>query len=181
MSVLSASSTSANRHTEMSGGSTRTGMTVCVHQHDSICPPCLLTANIAVTVVSPNSYFSFTPFLASTTVGTLEYRCATEPVRGIKGVHFSQGWAERIDFNSKRLTVESAVPAPKGSNIPQSDASSGSQNAPDRSGVQIVKVEGDKEFYDIEYDKLVIAVGCYSASLGIEGVSEAILPSRSRS
>lgn len=50
----------------------------------------------AVTVVSPNSYFSFTPFLASTAVGTLEYRCATEPIRGIKGVHFAQGWAHRI-------------------------------------------------------------------------------------
>lgn len=49
-----------------------------------------------VTVVSPNSYFSFTPFLASTTVGTLEYRCATEPVRALTGVHFSQSWAEEI-------------------------------------------------------------------------------------
>lgn len=43
-------------------------------------------------------------------------------------------------------------------------------NAPNRDEVE-VKVEGDKEFYNVEYDKLVIAVGCYSASLGIEGVS----------
>lgn len=121
--------------------------------------------------MSPNSYFSFTPFLASTTVGTLEYRCATEPVRAIKDVHFSQSWADRIDFTNKRLTVESAVPLPTGSNIPQSSASSGSQNAPDRFVVEIVKIEGDKEFYEIEYDKLIIAVGCYSASLGIKGVS----------
>jgi NADH dehydrogenase FAD-containing subunit len=49
-----------------------------------------------VTVVSPNSYFSFTPFLASTAVGTLEFRCATEPVRGLKNVKFAQGWANRI-------------------------------------------------------------------------------------
>lgn len=128
-----------------------------------------------VTVVSPNSYFSFTPFLASTTVGTLEYRCATEPVRGIKGINFAQAWAEEIgepadelrrhscahltDFANKRLTVESAVPAPTGTNVP------------DRKGGVHVHVDGDKEFYGIEYDKLVIAVGCYSASLGIEGVS----------
>jgi NADH dehydrogenase FAD-containing subunit len=51
---------------------------------------------MVVTVISPNSYFSFTPFLASTTVGTLEYRCATEPVRGIKGINFGQAWAESI-------------------------------------------------------------------------------------
>lgn len=50
----------------------------------------------AVTVVSPNSYFSFTPFLASTAVGTLDFRCATEPVRGIKHVHYAQGWAKNI-------------------------------------------------------------------------------------
>lgn len=55
--------------------------------------------------------------------------------------------------------MESAVPAPS------------LTNAPNRDDVE-VRIKGDKEFYDIEYDKLVIAVGCYSASLGIEGVSE---------
>lgn len=63
------------------------------------------------------------------------------------------------DFANKRLKVESAVPAPSAT------------NAPNRDDVE-VKIEGDKEFYNIEYDKLVIAVGCYSASLGIEGVSD---------
>jgi NADH dehydrogenase FAD-containing subunit len=53
-----------------------------------------------VTVVSPNSYFSFTPFLASTAVGTLEYRCATEPVRAIKHAQFAQGWAKDIGRSS---------------------------------------------------------------------------------
>lgn len=33
-----------------------------------------------VTVLSPNTYFNFTPLLASTAVGTLEFRCAIEPV-----------------------------------------------------------------------------------------------------
>lgn len=63
-----------------------------------------------------------------------------------------------VDFKNKRLKVESAVPAPT------------MTNAPNRDDVE-VKIKGDKEFYNIEYDKLVIAVGCYSASLGIEGVS----------
>ena len=32
-------------------------------------------------VVSPRSYFAFTPLLASTSVGTLEFRTALEPIR----------------------------------------------------------------------------------------------------
>ena len=35
-----------------------------------------------VTILSPNTYFNFTPLLASTAVGTLEFRCAVEPVGG---------------------------------------------------------------------------------------------------
>ena len=35
-----------------------------------------------VTILSPNTYFNFTPLLASTAVGTLEFRCAIEPVSG---------------------------------------------------------------------------------------------------
>ena len=36
-----------------------------------------------VTMVSANSYFNFTPLLASCAVGTLEFRCAVEPVRPV--------------------------------------------------------------------------------------------------
>ena len=34
-----------------------------------------------VTILSPNTYFNFTPLLAGTAVGTLEFRCAVEPIR----------------------------------------------------------------------------------------------------
>ena len=63
---------------------------------DDFAQPRIQLTPRVVTVVSPNSYFSFTPFLASTVTGTLEYRCATEPVRGIKRVNFAQGWADAI-------------------------------------------------------------------------------------
>ena len=42
----------------------------------------------SVTVVSPRNHFLFTPLLPSTTVGTLEFRCAQEPVRTIKDIHY---------------------------------------------------------------------------------------------
>ena len=43
-----------------------------------------------VTVVSPRNYFLFTPMLAGATVGTVEYRSITEPIREVsqsKGLH----------------------------------------------------------------------------------------------
>ncbi len=36
---------------------------------------------VDVTILSPNTYFNFTPLLAGTAVGTLEFRCTVEPVR----------------------------------------------------------------------------------------------------
>lgn len=46
------------------------------------------------------------------------------------------------------------------------------QGRPPRSeGDIVVKENEGKIRYEVPYDKLVIAVGCYSASLGIEGVS----------
>jgi len=36
---------------------------------------------VEVTILSPNTYFNFTPLLAGTAVGTLEFRCTVEPIR----------------------------------------------------------------------------------------------------
>lgn len=55
------------------------------------------------------------------------------------------------------MTVESAVPPPQG-------------GTPRNEGDIVVREKGGEIRYEVPYDKLVIAVGCYSASLGIEGV-----------
>ena len=39
------------------------------------------TTYIDVTMLSASGYFNFTPLLAGCAVGTLEFRCAVEPVR----------------------------------------------------------------------------------------------------
>ena len=39
-----------------------------------------LPCPVDVTLISPINYFNFTPLLASCAVGTLEFRCAIEPV-----------------------------------------------------------------------------------------------------
>ena len=40
-----------------------------------------LSADYAITVVSPRNHFLFTPLLPSTTVGTIEFRSIIEPIR----------------------------------------------------------------------------------------------------
>ncbi|EHL01895.1 putative NADH dehydrogenase [Glarea lozoyensis 74030] len=66
-------------------------------------------------VVSPRSYFAFTPLLASTAVGTLEFRTTLESVRARRtGVEFYQGWADDVNFNEKRLIIEEAARRPTG-------------------------------------------------------------------
>ncbi|KAH6850159.1 pyridine nucleotide-disulfide oxidoreductase-domain-containing protein [Chaetomium sp. MPI-CAGE-AT-0009] len=124
-------------------------------------------------IISPRSYFVFTPLLASTAVGTLEFRTILEPVRRLPGnIGFYQGWADDIDFNRKTIRVETnaaeeaasktRVPAPS----PPPSETSGLEKVP----TPAQKPKGD--LIDIPYDKLVIACGAYSQTFGIEGVRE---------
>jgi len=118
-------------------------------------------------VVSPRSYFAFTPLLASTSVGTLEFRTALEPIRSKRStVNYFQGWGDAVDFKRKIVTVEEAVDDPN------------QGLSPTHGGQNIGHVVGSKEaakkgrLFDLAYDKLVIAVGCYSQTFGTPGVRE---------
>lgn len=105
-------------------------------------------------VISPRSYFVFTPLLASTSVGTLEFRTALEPVRRLRVDAFHQGWADDIDFAAKKIRVEAnTIDDLSTRTIP---------------GERVAK----GPMMDVEYDKLVVAVGAYSQTFGIEGVKE---------
>ncbi|KAJ1309624.1 hypothetical protein OPQ81_006393 [Rhizoctonia solani] len=97
-------------------------------------------------VISPRSYFAFTPLLASTAVGTLEFRTAIEPVRR-KGVELYQAWAETVDFENKSILVQSNL------------------------GAGLDKDQGGEKF-TVKYDKLVIAPGAYSQTFNIPGVAQ---------
>ncbi|KAJ1926438.1 hypothetical protein IWQ60_003784 [Tieghemiomyces parasiticus] len=95
-----------------------------------------------VTVVSPRNYFVFTPLLASTSVGTLEFRCITEPVRS-RGDNFKfyEATADRIDLDNRAVLCSSTV-------------------------------EGVPGQFAIPYDKLVVTVGARSNTFDIPGVRE---------
>ena len=56
-----------------------------------------------VSVISPKNYFTFTPLLPSTSVGTLEFRSAVEPVRGTSGVEFNEATCQSIDFDARQI------------------------------------------------------------------------------
>jgi NADH dehydrogenase FAD-containing subunit len=117
-------------------------------------------------IISPRSYFVFTPLLASTAVGTLEFRTALEPVRS-KRTHagYIQGWADSVDLFNRRVMVEEAVDDPRLGLAP-----TGQRRVSLSTGERVVASKG--RVFGIDYDKLVITVGCYSQTFGIPGVRE---------
>ncbi|KAJ3773955.1 hypothetical protein FB446DRAFT_686955 [Lentinula raphanica] len=93
-----------------------------------------------VTVVSNETFTTFTPLLPSAAVGTVQVRSLIEPIRKIvarlRG-HFLNGKAVDVDFNQRLLEVECI---------------------------------GNGERVYIPYDKLVIAVGSTSSTHGVPGL-----------
>ncbi|KAH7081826.1 pyridine nucleotide-disulfide oxidoreductase-domain-containing protein [Paraphoma chrysanthemicola] len=122
-------------------------------------------------VVSPRSYFAFTPLLASTAVGTLEFRTALEPVRSRRTkVDFFQGWADDVDFKNKTITIEQAVDDPTQGMALTTDRHAG-ESKEQREAEKQRDVQKGRVF-DLGYDKLVVTVGCYSQTFGTPGVRE---------
>ena len=96
-----------------------------------------------VIVVSPRNHFLFTPLLASTTVGTLEFRSIIEPVRNTgfrQSDHYHHSFAVGLDTEQCKVMCQSVL--------------------------------RPEQEYKLSYDKLVIGVGALSNSFGIEGVTE---------
>ena len=118
-------------------------------------------------------YFQvFTPLLASTSVGTLEFRTALEPVRSRRSkFNFFQGWADAVDFKNQTLTIEEAVEDPR-----QSRSLISGEGPPDGDPSQVIQDQGMKvakgRLFAMDYDKLVVAVGCYNQTFNTKGVKE---------
>ncbi|CAG9953233.1 unnamed protein product [Clonostachys rosea f. rosea IK726] len=112
----------------------------------------LSPANSTRILISPRSHFVFTPLLASASVGTIEPRASIEPVRRLGLDNFHQGWASGVNFKRKTVLVEAAPP----------DDAAGNLSQP----------VGNGTTFEVEYDQLVLAVGCHSQTFGIEGVEE---------
>eukprot|EP00980_Cylindrotheca_fusiformis_P028307 scaffold22591_cov125-Cylindrotheca_fusiformis.AAC.3 len=99
-----------------------------------------------VTIVSPRNYFVFTPMLAGASVGSVEYRSITEPVRQInRKADYLEGTATGIDPKAKTISCES---------------------------VTCVGNSCEINNFTVEYDRLVMTVGAQTNTFGIPGVRE---------
>src|SRR5438477_7056574 len=56
-----------------------------------------------IIAVSPRNHFLFTPLLASTTVGTIEFRSIIEPIRNIKNIIYYQAFCISIDQEKQTI------------------------------------------------------------------------------
>ncbi|KAI1624608.1 NADH dehydrogenase [Exophiala viscosa] len=103
----------------------------------------LVPGDYHVTVVSPTNYFLFTPMLPSATVGTLEFRSLTEPIRRIvsrvRG-HFLKAEAVDVEFSEKLLEVKA------------------------------VDASGKEQHFYLPYDKLIVGVGSTTNPHGVKGL-----------
>ncbi|KAF9956879.1 hypothetical protein BGZ72_002390 [Mortierella alpina] len=116
-----------------------------------------------VVAVSPRNHFLFTPLLASTSVGTLEFRCITEPVRGYtRNVEYHQAWCDTVDFNQSKVDCTS--------NLSPVPASVHLVKDPSKQKGMLSKTNDNK--FQLDYDHLIIAVGSYSNTFNIPGVKE---------
>lgn len=122
-------------------------------------------------IVSPRSYFVFTPLLASTAVGTLEFRTAVEPIRSRRNAaQFVQGWADDVDLYGKTVRIEEAVTDPSQGLAMTGDRDEGKSEA-ERYAEGLLKSRKG-EMFSLQYDKLVIAVGAFTQTFGTPGVQE---------
>jgi NADH dehydrogenase FAD-containing subunit len=109
--------------------------------------------------------------LASTAVGTLEFRTALEPVRSRRTkVDFFQGWADDVDFKNKTITIEQAVDDPLQGLALTTDRHAGESREQREAEKKKEKEKG--RVFDLTYDKLIVSVGCYSQTFKTPGVRE---------
>ena len=99
-----------------------------------------------VTVISPRNYFLFTPMLAGSSVGSVEYRSITEPFRELNHkIDYLEATATSIDPLKKVVTCES---------------------------VTHDETTTDTQAFKVEYDKLIMTIGAQTNTFGIPGVAE---------
>eukprot|EP00904_Undaria_pinnatifida_P011571 jgi/Undpi1/7544/HiC_scaffold_22.g10017.m1 len=104
------------------------------------------STKVDVTTVSPRNFFLFTPMLAASAVGTVEYRSITEPIRKVNpGTNYLEATCTAIDVSKKTITCENVV------------------------------CEGNTctiEDFELPFDYLVVSVGATSNTFGTPGVKE---------
>ncbi|CEM16721.1 unnamed protein product [Vitrella brassicaformis CCMP3155] len=103
------------------------------------------TDKFDVVIISPRNYFLFTPLLAAASVGTVEYRSITEPMRKANP-YASYFEGEATDIFPENRTI--------------------------RMRTRMQTNDGSKIDLNVPYDMLVFSPGVKSSSFGVKGVYE---------
>ncbi|EEH09736.1 external NADH-ubiquinone oxidoreductase [Histoplasma capsulatum G186AR] len=116
------------------------------------------------TIISPRSYFVFTPLLTDAAVGSLNFSEIVEPVRDRKSnINFIQAAAQSVDFHRKVVTCEASVV--------QSGVTESARVEQDQPEKQRRAWE-QGQLFEVPYDKLIIAVGCTPRTFNTPGVRD---------
>lgn len=118
--------------------------------------------HFAPVVISPRSYFVFTPLLTDTAGGDLDFSHIVEPVRDTKvKTDFIQAAAHAVDLDRKTVFCEPTIVK---SGVTETHSEE------DRSSPQAKweRAEG----FDVPYDKLVISAGAISRTFKTPGVKD---------
>jgi NADH:ubiquinone reductase (non-electrogenic) len=117
-----------------------------------------------VEVISPRNHMLFTPLLASTAVGTLEFRSIAEPLKAsVPEAAFTRARAVAVDPSKKMVEIESVDPLNSSGPVavaqrgPFPSSSSSSLSPPRRT---------------VSYDLLVIGVGARVNTFNIPGADK---------
>ncbi|KAE8144481.1 pyridine nucleotide-disulfide oxidoreductase-domain-containing protein [Aspergillus avenaceus] len=126
-------------------------------------------------VISPRSYFVFTPLLTDTAGGSLDFSNIVEPVRDPNAkVDFIQAAARAVNLEKKTILCESTVVKSGVTESPRTHEHEREwEEGPESVSTQPAQAarkweQGD--FFEIPYDKLVIAVGAVSKTFNTPGV-----------
>ncbi|KAJ5458391.1 hypothetical protein N7475_009779 [Penicillium sp. IBT 31633x] len=128
-------------------------------------------------IISPRSYFVFTPLLTDTASGSLDFSNIVEPVRDPRAkVDFIQAAARAINLEKKTVLCEATVVKSGVTESPRTgEEERGTEEGPETTNMKPMKDQRQweqGETFEVPYDKLVIAVGAVSRTFGTPGVRE---------
>lgn len=126
-------------------------------------------------IISPRSYFVFTPLLTDAASGSLDFSNIVEPVRDPRAkVDFIQAAARAVDLKKKTILCEATVVKSGVTESPRTEERQ-TEEGPETtklSPMQDQRQWEQGEMFEVPYDKLVIAVGAVSRTFGTPGVRE---------
>ncbi|KAJ5091384.1 hypothetical protein NUU61_006254 [Penicillium alfredii] len=128
-------------------------------------------------IISPRSYFVFTPLLTDAASGSLDFSNIVEPVRDPSAkVDFIQAAARAVDLKKKTVLCEATVVKSGVTETPRtSDEERDTDEGPEATSKQPMEAQRrweQGETFEVPYDKLVVAVGTVSRTFGTPGVRQ---------